>query len=122
MQNYVKDGNTVAITAGSALSAGDAVVLADSGSAMLVTALNDIANGALGEARATGVVTLPKVSAAVIAQGGMVSWDASAAAVDDDQATQQTGNDFFCGTAMEAAGAGVLTIDVKLFGHATALA
>lgn len=104
---------------GAAISSGAAVKIGGtSTSAMLGVALTDIAattgNGAVA---IEGVFDIPKVSAAVIAKGERVLWDASAAAVDDDAATPATG-DFFCGTAWEAAGNGVTTIAVKLYGYA----
>lgn len=117
---YVGPGDSLNHTAGSAYSEGDTVELVDTNTGTLGVALTDIASGAVGAVGITGVYDLPKVSGAVIAQGGAVFWDTSANAVDDDAATKATG-DFTCGTAMEAAGSGVTTIAVKLNGHATAL-
>jgi len=119
---YVQDGNTIDYSnTGAAIASGDPVVIKDTKTGMLCVARDDIAaTTGTGVLNTTGVHILPKVSAAVIAQGGAVYWDASAAKVDDDAATPATG-DFLCGTAWEAAGNGVTTIRVKLTGVATAL-
>ncbi|MNC91255.1 hypothetical protein D3C83_74850 [compost metagenome] len=60
---------------------------------------------------------MPKVSAAVIAQGENLTWDASAGAFDDNAATPATGD--VTGppaVAMEAAGNGVTSLEVKFTG------
>lgn len=120
--NKVNDGVVMEYAnAGAAISSGDPVEAVDNGTGMLGVALTDIAaTSGVGSVAIEGVYNLPKVSGAVIAQGGAVFWDTSAGAVDDDQATKATG-DFTCGTAMESAGAGVTTIAVKLAGQANPL-
>lgn len=108
--NFVQEGTTVSFTAGQAYSSGDVVVLGS----MLGVVLDDVANGATGQAAISGVYNLPKVSAAVIAVGESIQWDVSAAGVEDDAATPASGDLVGCGIAMEAAGNGVTTIAVKL--------
>ena len=64
-----------------------------------------------------GVFTVPKVSGAVIANGETLTWDASAAAFDDNAATPATGDvtgPSAC--AFEAAGSGVTSLAVKFTG------
>jgi len=119
---YVGPGDVVDyVNTGSAISSGDRIEMVDTGTGLLGVALDDIAaTTGVGAVAITGVFTLPKVSGAVIAQGGAVFWDTSANAVDDDQATKATG-DFTCGTAMEAGINGQTTLKVKLNGYATAL-
>lgn len=108
---YVNEGTVVDYTnAGSALSSGDVVVIGQQIGVCVV----DIANGATGSVALQGVFTVPKVSAAVIAQGESVIWDASAVAFDDNLATPATGDVSGCCVAMAAAGNGVTTVDVKL--------
>lgn len=111
MQNFVQDGSTIDYTnGGSAISSGDVVVVGQS----IGIAVGDIANGETGVLSIEGVYDVAKVSAAVIAQGESVIWDASASAFDDNAATPATGDVSGCCVAMEAAGNGVTTISVKL--------
>lgn len=106
---------------GTAISAGDVIVLGTTIENMLGVALTDIAaTTGVGAVGIEGVFDLPKVSGAVILAGDAVFWDASASEVDDDQATKATG-DFTCGVAMESAGNGVTTIAVKLNGFTTTI-
>lgn len=109
--NYVNEGISIQHTAsGSALAAGDPIVIGE----QIGVALVDIAVGETGTVALSGVFTLPKVSAAVIAAGESVIWDASAGEFDDNAATPATGDVSGCCVAMEAAGNGVTTIAVKL--------
>lgn len=109
--NFVNQGEVITYAnSGSAISAGDVVVIGQN----IGIALVDIANGASGSVAMSGVFTVPKVSAAVIAQGESVIYDVSASAFDDNVATPATGDVSGCCVAMEAAGNGVTEIDVKL--------
>lgn len=113
--NYVQPGKTITWTngTGAAVSSGDVVVIGK----ILGVCLVDIASAASGSVAIGGVFTLPKVSAAVIAQGENLTWDVSAGAFDDNAATPATGDVTGApAVAMEAAGNGVTTIDVKLTG------
>jgi len=102
MQNYIQDGKTIDYTnGGSAISSGDVVVVGK----IIGVAVGDIANGETGVLAIEGVFDLPKVDAAVIAQGKNVIWDASAGAFDDNAATPATGDVSGCCIAMEALGA-----------------
>jgi predicted RecA/RadA family phage recombinase len=79
--------------------------------------LVDVASGATGSVAIEGVYTCPKVSAAVIAQGESLTWDASASAFDDNAATPATGDVTGApAVAFEAAGNGVTTLKVKFTG------
>jgi predicted RecA/RadA family phage recombinase len=89
------------------VSSGDVVV---AGSRVGV-ALTDIASGASGSAQTTGVFSVPKASADDIAQGVEVYWDATAG-----DATLTSSANTLMGYAFVAAGAGVITLDVKLNG------
>lgn len=85
--------------------------------AILAVATVDIADGASGTVQVGYAVAAPKVSAAVIAQGESLTWDVSAAAFDDNAAAPAAGDVTGAAAfAMEAAGAGVTTIDVVLTG------
>ncbi len=84
---------------------------------VLGVCLVDIANGATGSVALEGVFSVPKVSAAVIAQGENVLWDASAGAFDAKSATPATGD---VGgppaVAFESAGNGVTSMLIKFTG------
>ena len=84
---------------------------------VLGVCLVDIANGATGSVALTGVFSVPKVSAAVIAQGENLTWDASAGAFDDNAATPASGDVTGApAIAWEAAGNGVTSFMVKFTG------
>ena len=108
--NYVFSGCVVDHIAGAAISSGDVVVIGQ----QIGIALGDIANGATGSVALDGVFSVPKVSAAVIAQGESVIYDLSALAFDDNLATPATGDVSGCCVAVEAKGAATTTIKVKL--------
>jgi len=99
---------------GSAISSGDVVVLAstDAKKCRVGVAMADIADGSSGQVAISGCFAFAKVSAAVIAQGESVNWDASADAVDDNAATSAAGDVVEFGMADEAAGNGATTINV----------
>lgn len=88
--NYVNSGDVVDfINGGSAIAAGAVVVVGN----VLGIALVDIANGATGSVRIRGRFrNLPKVTAAVIAQGESLTWDVSVSKFDDNAATPATGD------------------------------
>ena len=109
--NYVNAGEVITYTnAGSAISSGDVVVIGQ----QIGIALVDIANGASGSVAMKGRYTVPKVSAAVIAQGESVIYDVSESAFDDNAAAPATGDVSGCCVAAEAAGNGATTIDIFL--------
>ena len=111
--NYVQDGRVIQFTAGATITSGQVVRIGQ----ILGVALDDVANGAVGQAQTHGVFDVPKVSAAVIAAGESLVWDASAAAFDDNAATPATGDvSGAAAVAFEAAGNGVTTIAVMFTG------
>lgn len=109
---YRAPGDIIEITLGGTVAFADVDVL-DATNGLLGVAL---AAGVSGDVIAYGIkggYVLPKASAAVIAAGERVLWDASAANVDDDAATPAAG-DFLCGIALESAGSGVTEILVAI--------
>lgn len=108
--NYVYSGDVVDYTAGADIASGDVVVIGQ----QIGIALVDIANGATGSVALDGVFTVPKVSAAVIAQGESVIYDVSASAFDDNAATPASGDVSGCCVAVEAGAATTTNIKVKL--------
>lgn len=74
---------------GSAVVSGQVVKAANT----LGIAVGDIADGATGELAIEGVFSdIPKVTAAVFAQGEKLLWDVSAGKFDDSAATPATGD------------------------------
>ena len=112
--NYVQEGTVVEWNnGGSAVASGDVVVVGQ----ILGVALEAIANGASGMVQIAGVFTVPKVSAAVIAQGESLTWDVTASAFDDNAAIPATGDVTGApAVAMAAAGNGDTTLDVLFTG------
>lgn len=95
-KNYESDGNTIQWTngTGAAVASGQMVKV---GPSMLGVALVAIAIGATGSVAVEGVFSgVPKVSAAVFAQGEKLIWDVSAngalGAFDDSAATPASGD------------------------------
>lgn len=95
-KNYESDGNTIQWTngTGAAVASGQLVKV---GPSMLGVALVALANGATGSVAVEGVFSgVPKVSAAVFAQGEKLIWDVSAngalGAFDDSAASPATGD------------------------------
>jgi len=110
---YVQPGKTMSITAGANLTSGQVVRVGNT----LCVASAAIASGAVGVVHRVGVFTVPKVSAAVIAQGESLVWDASAAAFDDNLATPASGDVSGApAVAFEAAGNGVTSLKVYFTG------
>lgn len=123
-KNYESDGNTIQWTngTGAAVASGQLVKV---GPSMLGVALVALANGATGSVAVEGVFSgVPKVSAAVFAQGEKLIWDVSAngalGAFDDSAATPAAG-DVTGGAIAWVAGANTeTTCTVKLTpGNAT---
>ena len=108
--NFVQKGETIQFTAGATSSSGDVVVIGN----QIGICVNNVASGALGVANMTGVYTVPKVSAAVIAAGESVIYDVSAGAFDDNLATPATGDISGACTAWVSAGNGVTSLAVKI--------
>lgn len=112
--NFVTEGDVFTWTnsTGSAVVAGQVVKIGQT----LGVAAVDIANGASGSVYMEGVFTVPKVTAAVIAQGESVIWDVSVGKFDDNLATPATGDVSNAAIAFESAGSTATTIKVH-FDH-----
>lgn len=120
-KNYVQPGDSITWNngTGSAVSSGDVVVIGNT----IGIAAGDIANGADGTVLTDGVFSgVPKVSAAVFAQGEKLIWDSSAGKFDDSSATPATG-DVTGGAVAWVAGANAeTTCTIKLTPGNTAVA
>jgi predicted RecA/RadA family phage recombinase len=111
-KNYVAGGKTINYTnGGAAIASGDVVVVG----AQIGVALAAIANGAVGELSMEGVHSLPKLDAAVIAQGEEVVYDVSSSSFDDNAMTPAAGDVSNACIAWEGKGAtSGETIQVKI--------
>lgn len=113
-KNYESDGNTIQWTndTAAAVASGQLVKV---GPGMLGVALVAIAIGATGSVAVEGVFSgVPKVSAAVFAQGEKLIWDVTAGAFDDSAATPATGDVTGGAVAWVAGSNGQTTCTVKL--------
>lgn len=104
MARRVSDGLTLDYTPGSAVSAGDVVLLTD----LLTVATHDIPANVLGAVAYNGIYELPKASGA-IALGAAVYWDAG----NSNITTTATSNKF-AGHATKAAASGDTVVEVLL--------
>ena len=111
--NFVQEGEVIDHTAAANITSGQVVRIGQ----LLGVALTDIANGDTGSVQIKGVFTVPKVSAAVIAKGDTLTWDASAGAFDDQLATPATGDVTGApAVALEAGTNGMTTLKVLFTG------
>ena len=74
MKNYIAEGDTLIITAGSAITSGAGVL---TGSIFGVAAA-DIASGADGPINLSGIYDLPKTAAQAWTQGALIYWTGTA--------------------------------------------
>ena len=98
---YSGGGSVIDVTLSGTVSAGDVVVLGS----IVGVYLSDGVSGDVVAVQIDGVFNLPKVDAAVIAQGEEVTWDASASEFDDNASTPAAGDVSRACIAMEAKGA-----------------
>lgn len=104
MADYYADGDLVDYTPGSAVAAGDVVVLND----LVTVAPRPIVANKLGAVAVEGIFKLPKASGA-IGQGAIVYWDSA----NSNVTTTSSGNKR-AGKAAEAAASGDATVKVLL--------
>lgn len=114
MKNIVQPGDRITFTAGSDVSSGDAVVIAN----ILAVAVTDVASGEDGEAVTEGVVTLP-AETATFNQGEQVHWDVSEGKLLATGTATASGDLENVGTVWADSDGG--TVDVKLAGIAVDL-
>ena len=108
-RNFVQPGNTITLTAPSAVASGEGLAVGQ----FFGIAVTDAEAGAQVEAALTGVFELPKAAVAV-SQGDALYWDAGAS----NLTTTATGNTLI-GAATETAATGAATARVRLNGVAT---
>lgn len=114
MKNYLKSGEIVTVTTpAGGVSSGELLIVG----ALAGVAITSAVEGESVEIMTKGVFTLPKASSATFTSGAVVSYDVSLAAC-----VAPASGKYPIGVATAAAGAGVLTMPVKLDGIATAAA
>lgn len=127
MARNIKNGNHLqkiewVNDSGVAVLSGAIVVVGSAADAALFVAMGDIAVDAKGVLGYNCEVEAPKVSAAVFAQGESLTWDVSAIAFNDNQATAASGDVQGAASRAEAAGANTeATCRVWLTGIPSAL-
>lgn len=113
MKNYQQPGKVIDFVATGDVVSGQVVRIGQ----ILGVSVTDVANGATGQAHIEGVFLVPKVTAAVIAKGESLVWDASAAKFDDNLATPATGDvSGAAAVAFEAGANGATTLAVRFTG------
>lgn len=113
MLNYVQPGNNLDISAPYAVSSGQGVLVG----ALFGVACDGAENGAPVTIATVGVFDLAKPSAAVFTVGAPVYFDTTTKSVrsgNDDDSNSAGDNEALIGVAVAAAGAGALTVRVKL--------
>jgi len=113
--NYVQEGKVLPYTvpASTTITSGQVVRVGN----ILGVALGGGTTGDMIQVQIEGVFSVPKVSAAVIAVGESLTWDASAAAFDDNAATPATGDvTGAAAVAFEAAAATTTSLKVRFTG------
>lgn len=98
----VQRGQIISFTTAGAVAVDSVVVIGNLVGIALTAAT---ASGEVIEVAIAEVYNLPKLDAAVIAQGERVAWDVSAGAVDDSSITPVAGDITTFGVAWEAKGA-----------------
>jgi len=102
MKNYISTGDRLSFTSGADIASGDAVQLG----ALFGVATGDIANGAEGTIKLTGIFDLAKAPSQSWAIGAKVYWDAT----NWRATTTATGNTLIGAAALAVGGSASETI------------
>lgn len=84
--NYIQEGETLTLTPSAAVAAGVGYLF---GTGLFGVALADVASGAAGEFKTTGVFDIAKTSALAISVGDRLYWDATNKVVNKTATAQQ---------------------------------
>lgn len=106
-KNFIQPGDTVTIPAPAAVTSGGVVIAG----AIIGVAQGDAASGASVDVKTSGVWELPKVGADIATLGVAIYWNSTS-----KLATVTASGNTKIGVAVEAAGAGVASIKVRLSG------
>jgi len=107
MKNYIQPGETITLTAPYAVSSGGGALVG----AIFGVAVGDVANGAQGEFRTTGVYSLTKETGTAWAVGDLIYWDNT-----NRRCTKTATNNKLIGVAVAAAASGDAVGRVRLNG------
>lgn len=107
MAMFVQDGDAIDYTPGSAVSAGDVVVVGN----LIGVALEDIAAHALGSLKVSGVFTFAKAATYPLVAGGTVYWKAGTSVATWDA---ESGSNQLLGKVVAAAAQAATTVNVRL--------
>jgi predicted RecA/RadA family phage recombinase len=118
MKNYLQPGDKITVPAPATVTSGSGTVLGT----LLGVATHDAASGASCTFLVEGVVSLPKLSTAVIAVGDRLHWDIDSSPPQVIVASAAAGDVLNFGVAVAAAGNGTTTVAVKLTPEAGAVA
>lgn len=110
---YVNDHEVVDITAASALSSGDPVLL-DDGRVGVVAQMDAVASGELVGMRVEGLYDATSASATTFSLGDPVYWDASANVAVNPGLAMDGDSDFYIGVCVKAKASGDTTVRVSL--------
>jgi len=108
---YKQPGDILSLTAPEAISANEVVKVGQ----IIGMTINAAASGETVEVAVRGVYEFPCASAAVIAVGDLLYWDAA-----DGELNKTALGNTLVGYATSAAGNGVTVVDVRLSGQANA--
>jgi predicted RecA/RadA family phage recombinase len=118
MKNYLQPGDKITVPAPATVTSGSGTVLGT----LLGVATHDAASGASCTFLIEGVVTLPKLTAAVIAVGDRLHWDVDSSPPQFIKASPAAGDILNCAVAVAAAGSSATTVAVKLTPEAGSVA
>ncbi len=111
MKNYQQPGDAITVPAPAAVTSGSGTVI---GGSLFGVAQHDAASGANCTFRLEGVVSLPKLSTAVIAVGDRLHWDIDSVPPQFIKASAATGDLLNVAVAVAAAASGALVVAAKL--------
>ena len=107
MKNYVSEGHVVTLTAAYDVTSGQGLLVGS----IFAVATGDALTDAKVEALTVGVMTLPKLSTDVVAQGAKIYWDDT-----NKECTVTASGNKLIGAALTAAGNGASSVKIRLNG------
>ena len=111
MKNFIQPGEAITAPAPANVTSGSGTVI---GGSLFGVAQHDALSGANCTFRLEGVVSLPKLSTAVVAVGDRLHWDIDSTPPQFIKASAATGDILNVAVAVAAAGNGVTAVAAKL--------
>lgn len=118
MKNYLQPGNQITVPAPATVTSGSGTVL---GGALFGVATHDAASAANCTFLLEGVVSLPKLTAAVCAVGDSLHWDIDSSPPQLIKTSPAAGDVLNVGVCVEAAGSSATTVKIRLTPDKTAV-